>query len=253
MGCSHVDEREIPAPPNPSAHNDIVHGVVVEPQNRLAQEALLLLINRPDKQSSCTAVALTPTVLLTAAHCVYDTQPFQVKAIFPSLKKQNAMETAHTVLVSRISIHKDYDGTPQKKADLALLKLTSPIPSGYQTMDLYNGTSPLSSDDVILLGFGITDETKQDSLVLRTTQKSFKSDVVIKNEIIGFNQKNKSGGFCRGDSGAPVYVTVGGVHKLIGINSFSVGMSPNTECHTASFAMYIPYFKHWIVEELLQL
>jgi secreted trypsin-like serine protease len=104
-----------------------------------------------------------------------------------------------------------------------------------------------------MLGYGITDEQKQDSLVLRTTKKSYKADSFVKESLIGFNQTNKTGGFCRGDSGAPIYVTSGGALKVIGVNSFNVGKEKNKECHTASFGMYTPYFKSWILSQSVEL
>jgi secreted trypsin-like serine protease len=103
-----------------------------------------------------------------------------------------------------------------------------------------------TNDDVLLIGYGITSENKKDSMQLRRTTKSFKNDIHVKESFLGIDQKTKTGGFCRGDSGAPVFVNVHSVKKLYGINSFTVGVEENKECHTASVAMLVPYFSTWI-------
>jgi secreted trypsin-like serine protease len=222
--------------------------------NPLAKRAVLLVTQRGAKTSSCTAVPLTEKVLMTAAHCVSDAQATNVTAVFTTdMNCDSGAEQKLRVTASRLMVHPAYDKTPQSKSDLALVKLSSNIPADYQTAGLYDGFSPLSNDEVVMLGYGITDEQKQDSMVLRTTTKSYKSDAFVKESLIGFNQTTKGGGYCRGDSGAPIYVTSGGAMKIIGINSFNVGKEKNRECHTASFGMYIPHFKSWVLAQTVEL
>ncbi len=222
---------------------EIVNGQDVKPANQIYKYAVLLTVVRNGKTTSCTAVPITHSILLTAAHCVHGVNPSAVKVIFDSTQ----------VNAQAMRVHAEFDGSPQSKADLALIKLRDQLAFGYKPMSLYDGLSARDTDDLVMLGFGITDEKKSDALTLRTTSKSYKNDVYIKDGLIGFNQKNKTGGFCRGDSGAPIFVTSGKQVKLIGINSFTVGTEPDRECHTASFAMYIPHFRSWILSQAMSL
>jgi Trypsin len=177
-----------PRKQSPEYGSQIVNGQEVLNSDKVHKYAVLLTVERQGKTTSCTAVPITKSVLLTAAHCVHGAKPSAVKAFFDS---------SHTFALD-YKTHEKYEGTPQSKSDLALVKLHSPLGYGYEPMALYDGTSERENDDVILLGFGITDEKKSDGLTLRTTSKSFKNDVYIKEGLMGFNQKNKTGGFQRG-------------------------------------------------------
>jgi secreted trypsin-like serine protease len=220
----------------------------------ISKDAVLLLIRRGQKTSSCTGVPVSPRLILTAAHCVQSAPQDGITAIFHTdMKCASGYTAAKTIGSAAYVTHSDYDGTPQAMADLALVKLTNTIPADYPIPTFYDGKSEITSDEVMLLGFGITDETKHDNLELRTTTKSFSKDATIKKQIIGFRQDTKGGGFCRGDSGAPIYVNCGGVKKVIGINSFNIGTSKNNECHTASAGMYVPYFSSWIKNQIIDL
>lgn len=238
---------------NPTSQS-IVGGTEVKPTDPLALQAVLLIIERDAKTSSCTAVPLSSRILLTAAHCVAGAEPHRIKAVFRTDVNYPAeQESQWTARAERFVVHSEFTGTPQSKSDLALIKLVSKIPKLYRSASLYDGTSVLSGDQALMLGYGVTDETQKDSLQLRTTVKSFKNDSFVKDQLLGFKQSNAGGGFCRGDSGAPVYVQVGTQRQLIGINSFNVGIEKNKECHTASFAMYVPHFRSWIFTQLVSL
>lgn len=232
----------------------IVNGRTVQIEEAISKEAVLLITQRNGASSSCTGVPVAPRLILTAAHCVKGANPTSVTAVFHTdMKCATGYTREKTISSVTYSIHQDYDGTPQGKADLALVKLSAPIPANYPVATVYDGKTKLSSDEVLMLGYGITDETLRDSLILRTTTKSFHKDAYVKDQLLLFKQDNKTGGFCRGDSGAPIYVTCGGVKKIVGINSFNIGKSKDKECHTASAAMYMPYFNQWIQNQILQL
>lgn len=229
----------------------IVNGTLIDATSEYANSAVLLLIEKNSGTSSCTAVPIGKQLLLTAAHCVDKVVPTQIQAVFgwytpstPPISK---------ISVSQYKIHESYDGTAQSYADLALIKLSQDIPASHKIAPLYDGRPANTQDQLILIGYGITDEHLKDSLVLRMTTKSLKKDTFIKKAIIGFNQKNTTGGFCKGDSGAPVFVQSGTQKKLLAINSFTASTQEQLDCHSASFAMYIPHFRQWIIKQMVQL
>ena len=231
----------------------IVNGVDVAPNDPKSKLAVMLLITSGSRLSTCTGVLVKPKVVLTAAHCVAEVEPKQVRVVFNTSLAPGNPEARASVLADKIERHPDFDGKPENQSDLALLRLFSEAPKEYEIASfLKHGTKP-STDEVVLLGYGITGEKKQDSMTLRTTTKNYKKDLHLKKTTVGIDQSGDTGGFCRGDSGAPLFVSVDKTLKLIGINSYTVGLIENRECHTASVAMLIPHFEKWILTRAAQL
>ncbi len=230
-----------------SGANGIVNGTSVTPQDPDSQRAVLLIIHRGKTVSSCTGTPVSDRVILTAGHCLKDVQKGDVDVVFNPDISCSAM--AKSIPSVDILIHKDYKGDNQAKFDLALLKLESSIPRSYQPQALYDGKASLSSDQVLMLGFGITNEGNSDSLHLRKTTKSFKTETTVSDQNIGFDQRT-GGGVCNGDSGGPVYVQVNGEYKIIAVNSIVLNKDGNPACHGLSIAMYTPFFADWVQQGL---
>lgn len=223
----------------------IVSGVSVDPTDTESNLAVLLLITRGSSLHACTAVFVKPKVLLTAAHCVVGVERQKVRIVF-NKGGGNLSEKSDDLIPNKIVIHEKYQGQPEDFSDLALLKITEDVPTDYIPVKLYTDREKITSDEVLLLGHGITDEKLKDSMVLRKTKKSLIADLTLKGGYFGIDQKSPSGGFCRGDSGAPVFVQVKDERRLFGINSFTVGIEKDRECHTASVAMSASHFRAWI-------
>ena len=227
--------------PNPEG---IVNGKDIETSDPRSKLAILLLITRGSDLSVCTGVVIAPRVILTAAHCLTQTEPKHVKVILNN--RSGRAPISESRQADRIVIHEKYNGDPKSVSDLALLHLAKSLPEAYKPVSLMQIGEKITGDSALLIGFGITGETKHDSMTLRETSKSFKTELHLKETSIGIDQRTKTGGFCRGDSGAPVFADVEKQRKLIGINSFTVGLEKDRECHTASVAMLIPHFAGWI-------
>jgi Trypsin len=184
------------------------------------------------------------------------TTPEMIRTVFSTENKcDHGFSREKQIKTKSIVIHPDFDEKPQSQSDIALIYLAEPIPPDYPTALLYDGKSPISDRRIEMLGYGITNELKQDSMQLRTTTKDYFKDLAIKKSLVIFNQKNNTGGFCRGDSGGPVYTYIGNTKKVLGINSFNISApnEKNKQCQTAGVAMYIPYFAGWIKSEILKL
>lgn len=233
--------------------NEIVNGQRVDENSAYSRSAVLLITETEKGPSLCTAAPIGRDTLLTAAHCVYKMSPAKVKAVFSHDFTPSSKKTSPVITAEKLKIHNSYDGSANSFTDLAIIKLKTPIPDTYKIIPLFDGKNSSMSDKVVLLGYGITDEKAKDSLLLRMTTKSFKNDTYVKESLLGFNQTNETGGFCKGDSGAPVIAKVGTQQKLIGINSFTASKNNELDCRSASFAMYVPYFRSWVIKELVQL
>lgn len=228
--------------------SQITNGRGVASADPLSKDAVLIIIRRDQKISSCTGVAVAENLILTAAHCVQNANSEDVNVIFDtSMLCSSGYTPDKAISAKSILIHDDFDGNPKSNADLALIQLSKNIANDYTIAKLFDADlAKISSDMVVLIGYGITGEKNKDSMVLRGTQKSFSEDLYVKSPLLLVGQKNSTGGFCRGDSGAPIYVFSNGDKKIIGINSFNIDEGNGVECHTASAAMYIPYFESWI-------
>lgn len=141
--------------------------------------------------------------------------------------------------------HASYSGEADATNDIALIKMKSSVPSDYEISEVYDGKSKLSNDTVTLAGYGITSEkSKNSSMFLRMTTKSFKNDVSIKEKNMIIQQPTN--GICLGDSGGPVFVEVDGKLKIAAVNSVVGGKSDDTICHGKSVSMWAPYYIDWI-------
>jgi secreted trypsin-like serine protease len=229
----------------------VVNGVELSANSKDSKLAVLLLMTRGSSLNACTGILISKQIILTAAHCVSGVQPKQIRIVFKNHGTQD--EAPSDFKADKIVIHEKFTGSPEGFSDLALVKMLGSAPSDYPSVSLMSANEQPDSDVVTLIGYGITSEDKKDSMVLRETTKSFKSDIHPKIGYFGIDQSSKSGGFCRGDSGAPVFVSVKATRKLFGINSFTVGLEANKECHTASVAMSAAAYSSWITDHASKL
>jgi secreted trypsin-like serine protease len=245
-----IDHAKLMSSEGPGS-SGIVNGRDVAPGSQDSRLATLLLITRGSSLHACTAVLIQKRVLLTAAHCVQDLEPKNVRVVFKT--NGSPQEGPSDFKAEKLLIHEKYNGKPEGFSDLALVKIAADAPAAYEPVPLMTAKEKLTTDSVTLIGYGITSEEKKDSMILRETTKSFANDIHPKPGYFGIDQKTSGGGFCRGDSGAPIYAMVGGKRKLMGINSFTVGVEENKECHTASVAMPSSTFGDWIAKNAKKL
>lgn len=244
-GCSSSKDADktvqcIPA----SQMGGIVGGVKVSSTDLLAKKVVLLMIMKGQESSICTGTPISKDVILTAAHCVKNAD--KVLAIFHTdvTCESGFNKDKQSIGATDFISHIDYSGRSNAENDVALVKLASSIPSDYQISEIYDGKSPLSSDTVTLAGYGITSESGEGAMFLRTTSKSFKSDISTTSTNVVISQSYN--GICSGDSGGPVFVEVGGQLKILGVNSIVTGRTEETVCHGKSVSMYAPYYLDWI-------
>lgn len=229
----------------------IVSGKMVNSQDPDTKYAVLLVIREGNSLKTCTGSVVAKNVILTAGHCARGIEKNQIYAVFhPDMTCASGYNSSMKIQSEDILVHKDYKGDSSAKSDLALVKLAAPVPADYPVNRLYDGTSTLSSDDLLMVGYGITSETARDSRVLRKVNKSFRYESSIGGANIAFDQRNGRGGVCSGDSGGPIYAKVGNEYKIIGVNSVVAGPKEETVCHNFSIAMYMPYFADWVQQSL---
>ncbi len=143
-------------------NDGIVGGKIVsfgDPDQKLVS---MLQIRRPGYDAICTASLISDKVLITAAHCVDGVDTDEIFASFKSTKgcPINQIRDMRLKIVKKI-IHKKFDGTPKSLSDLALLLLESDAPADQERLRLIDKDKKITNDKILLIGYGITAETKK--------------------------------------------------------------------------------------------
>ncbi len=259
LGCSTVETQAIAfkigdnlkrCQPIVRTRNGIIGGKAVDGSDPDQNLVTMLKIRRDGRDHVCTGTLLSNQLVLTAAHCVDGVSPKSVEVKFVT-KEGCLPEHLQTVEleVEKFEIHEEFDGSPESFADVAIVMLKNTAPLDQQRVPLLPVGKVSTNDVAVLLGFGITHETQKDSQVLRRIEKSLARDFKFEGRKILVNQSSGSGGFCRGDSGAPIIVEIYGEPYIAGVNSANIGIKKNTECQTASIAMSTDYFTPWITDK----
>jgi len=195
----------------------------------------------PSWGAFCTGTLIAPTVVLTAAHCVYDTdeyynpttvtQPGDV-TVLAGLLNATSPSGGAQYRVERVAPHAGYTGDSWdydaqgmgREDDIAILVLAEPVtevpPAPVLPMErvddvLANGTM------LTISGYGLTavDDygraIESSSAVLNIAQTEFRRQ--NGHELLAGNPGTPDS--CFGDSGGPAYVSDDGVLYVVGVTS----------------------------------
>ncbi|PWA00260.1 hypothetical protein BB558_003693, partial [Smittium angustum] len=188
----------------------------------------------------CTGTLIAPNVVITAAHCIYNTNSIDptswdqlrigVGSVEPLPQNINSYE------VERIEINPDFSNTPPYRNDLALIFLKECVPPSIATpIDL--AMPDLNDSEYIVAGFGQTSQdNKAPSNVkeLIVTEgnidlcKKYFTDAEIGTKVICIGQTYGLG-TCYGDSGGPMYSIDYG--NLLGVESSIISVD-GQECNS---------------------
>lgn len=171
--------------------------------------SLLIEVTRPNGVFTCTGVALSPTTLVTAAHCL-DGEVKKVRVFTQS----NYDPKLPSLEIKEFQIHPGY--APKKSAyrnDIAKITMKDNIPSTVQIHPVFMGGDVKGT--IYRFGFGA--RNKQN---LRTVITPKFRRINTLEEVVELDDT-----FSRsGDSGGPIYVENGNEIKVIAIHStFSHG------------------------------
>jgi hypothetical protein len=192
----------------------------------------------------CSGTLLTPTVFLTAGHCVgsdgVDT-PVRVQVWFDAVAPAGAYPFTGGVLGEPVP-HPNYAnfaGFPNTH-DVGLVILDTPVTNkGYgrlPTAGLLDGMATQRGTQNVTfmaVGYGVN-EIKPNSISLRTRYQAVSKLINLRNSLTdGFNlmttnnpgnwgkdPDTKSGGTCFGDSGGPIFLN--GTNIVVAVTSFGI-------------------------------
>ena len=217
----------------------------------------------------CTGTLIREDAILTAAHCVTDTDDFEFSKFHKNKQIQvitgenaETPDIADCHIISHISLHPDY--TPLKpQNDLAIVFLETPIPET-EPIPLFEDPSRLPllayrSQRVEFVGYGLTENGTDgqrnvaegfiQKYCAKTTDNACGIETPLGDRYIippgSFFHDQEKGGACLGDSGGPVLIKENEAYAIIGVVALG-----DSDCATYAVTTSVADFTPWIRETL---
>jgi hypothetical protein len=244
LGCDAGD-------PGPTGHpvavgRPIYHGT---PDVAPAHGAVVALTYGPGTGAFCSGTLITPAVVATAAHCLWEQDPTAMQVFFGS----DVESGGEFRDVSEGRLHPDFD-PDGLDGDLGLLRLASAAPASVTPIPALPSTMPLTEAEVgagvVFSGFGVTEEgtsglklTVSGTIGLVCTgplQCTFGGAPV---GPACFAYAQGSGGPCSGDSGGPAFIQRIGNEYLAGVTSYGDEL-----CSHYGVSTMVSAYEYWIAQ-----
>jgi secreted trypsin-like serine protease len=194
----------------------------------------------------CTGAAIARDLVLTAAHCV---------APGPSYKliEFDAARQPALIDIREIARHPNFNLQTllghRATADVALIKLAAPLPSGIVPATLTRSDrKPEAGDRYAIMGYGVAmrgDGKTSGTLRLAqlvSTGRPGNLQIRLVDPATGGEREGL--GACTGDSGAPVFEAT----ALIGVVSWSTGPNLSAGCGGMTGVTPIQLYRGWILD-----
>ena len=200
-------------------------------------------------KNDCIGTLIEPSHLLTAAHCTTELGPGSTLKIGGSTHR-----------IRRVIRHPAWDDD-RNLNDIALLRLETPV-EGVAPVPVYRGSRELGQE-VYLVGRGAHTNglrgepgSRPDGKLRRATNRV--SRVTSQNLVLTFERPGQAGITGRegigvaGDSGCPVFLEVGGIPHVAGLNSWGEGKGPVQvgQYGAVDYQTRVSRFVPWLLEHL---
>ena len=201
----------------------IAAGAAVESLDEIVAKSTVSL-NNAGGESFCSGTLISPTVVVTAAHCVSTLQSnMPIFIAFGLNVRGQRVDAALSRAISAVVVHPDYrpiDAPPFSPLyqinDVALIKLSTPAPESFAAVPIASEDWALRRDpEVEIAGYGLTKDfidengnsvTSSDTGILRRAKGTLADSErwAARTGLVVFSGTNKSNS-CRGDSGGPMF------------------------------------------------
>ena len=194
----------------------------------------------------CTGAAIARDLVLTAAHCVQPGSDYK-------LVEFDAARTPRLLDVRSVSRHPQFNLQTllahRATADVALLKLTQPLPDAVVPAALGDGSfAPKVGGTLAVYGYGLAvrgdGKTGGTLRVARLTITGQPGNLQVRLVDPATGGTRAGLGACTGDSGAPVFDGA----ALIGVVSWSTGPNLADGCGGMTGVTPLLLYRDWIVQ-----
>jgi Trypsin len=218
----------------------------------IARHVVLLVGSRG---TSCTGVAIARDLVLTAGHCVLPGADYK-------LMEFDAARNPQLRDIATIARHPQFELATllahRATADVALLKLATPLPQTFAPAPLAAADRAVAAGDpFVVAGYGLATRGDGSSggTVRATTLVATGQPGTLQVRLFDPNTRGDAAGLgaCTGDSGAPVFDTSGGRLAVIGVVSWSTGPKLSAGCGGLTGVTPLARYRAWIVETAAKL
>lgn len=175
----------------------------------------------------CTGSVISPTVVLTAAHCVSESETGP-GATFTVLTGPNInRDRTHALAVREVhanplwSARRLEGGHDQGVVILTEPSTLAPLPVNRQPL-----TASLRGTSVRIVGYGLSDGTAQTGAGVKRQAVTLLGAVGTKLVAVGDSRH----GTCNGDSGGPAFMSLNGEETIVGTTSYG-----NVDCSDGGY------------------
>lgn len=191
--------------------------------------SLCIEVTRPNGVFTCTGVAVSNNLVVTAAHCL-EGEILKVRIFTESAYDRNNK----SLLINKYKIHPDYKSKSSRYlSDVAKIYLDEKLPATIKILPIFTGQ--FITGDIYRFGFG---ERNKKNLRTVITPKLRKMD--SENKIIELNDTFSYSG----DSGGPIYLKQDNATYLLAIHS-TLSFGPQGKY---SYNPLLNSYQTWIFE-----
>ncbi len=217
---------------------------------RIARHVVLIVGSAGSTSTFCTGVAVSRTLLLTAAHCTLPGADYKWVEF--------AADGAPTLNdVAAIVRHPQFDlkalFAHRATADVALLKSAQPLPARFAPAPLAAPAPHVAvGDQFAVAGYGVTvrGDGRSGGKIRAAILVATGNPGALQVRLVDPATRNQQPGLgaCTGDSGAPVFDLRGDALAVMGVVSWSTAARNEAGCGGLTGVTPLERYRPWIVD-----